>query len=309
MTDSPQISILLGGISSEREVSMESGLAVFAALEKSHKVRLVYLNEDLKEILDELALSDTVFNALHGGAGENGDIQSVFDLLKIKYTGSGPMACKLAMSKHQTKLIAVDNNIPTPDWILLKFTDNKKVQKIHIPENKLQFPLVVKPDNEGSTIGLTVVENQSMVDQSILLAGEFSDEIVVEDYIPGREITVAVLGDKALPIVEIFPESSVYDYKSKYTAGKSEYVCPADISTKLTKKIQDDAVKIHKLLGCRHYSRVDFRLDENGNHFLLELNTLPGMTSTSLVPKAAKAAGLSFEELIQTILQTAMENK
>ena len=179
---------------------------------------------------------------------------------------------------------------------------------MHIPENKLTYPIVVKPDNGGSTVGMTIVKDSLMLDTALNMAREYSNEMLIENYIPGREITVGILGDQPMPIVEIFSESGFYDYNSKYTKGISKYECPAEISDKLTKKIQNDALKIHNLLGCRHYSRVDFRLDENNNHFLLELNTLPGMTSTSLVPKAAKVMGMSFDELIQAILKEAIKD-
>jgi len=171
------------------------------------------------------------------------------------------------------------------------------------------FPVVIKPNDQGSTIGLTVVKDESELDDAIELARQFANVVLIEEFIVGKEITVTVIGDKAYPIVEIVPSHGLYDYECKYNKGMTEYFCPANIDKDLTKAIQESALKIHKLLGCRHYSRVDFRLDKNGRAWFLELNTLPGMTETSLVPKAAKASGLSFPELIQTIINEALENR
>jgi D-alanine-D-alanine ligase len=167
---------------------------------------------------------------------------------------------------------------------------------------------VVKPADEGSTFGLTIVNEESELNDAISLAAEFSDEILIEEFISGRELTVGILGNKPLPIVEIKPSHNLYDYDCKYTEGMSEYIVPAELSDSIERSLSEDALKIYKTIGCRHYARADFRLNDDGQHYLLEINTLPGMTSTSLLPKAAKAAGLEFSDLIDTIIKIASIN-
>ena len=299
------ISILYGGFSPEHKVSISTGLALAGALQGSYNLDMVLLEKNLYQSPQLLLDSDLVFNALHGGEGEDGTIQAFFDLHNISYSGSGSKACKIAMDKNITKLIAKSVGIPTPNWILLKrdrFT-GYSLQDNMAP--KFDFPYVIKPSNEGSTFGLTIVKDEANMEDAIRLASEFGNETIIEEYISGREITVGILGNKPLPIVEILPNHDLYDYECKYTEGMSEYIVPADLPDAVARGISEDALKIYKTIGCRHYARIDFRLNKENKHFLLEVNTLPGMTATSLFPKAAYAAGLDFNNLIDTIVKIA----
>ncbi len=302
------ISILYGGTSTEHKISIQTGLAVAEAVKDRYKLDLINLEAEIYNSPHLLLDTDLVFNALHGGEGENGSIQAFLDLHHIPYTGSGSKACKIAMDKNITKLIAKSVYIPTPNWILLKRNQYTGIQLQDNQSPKFSYPYVVKPSNEGSTFGLTIVKDESKLEDAIGLAAEFGDEIIIEEFIPGREITVSILGNKPLPIIEIKPSHDLYDYECKYTEGMSEYIVPAELSDSIERSLSEDALKIYKTIGCRHYARADFRLNDEGQHYLLEINTLPGMTSTSLLPKAAKAAGLEFPELIDTIIKIASLN-
>ena len=302
------ISILYGGDSTEHKISIQTGLAIAEAIKDRYKLDMINLETEIYNAPQMLLGADLVFNALHGGDGENGSIQSFLDLHHIPYTGSGAKSCKIAMDKNITKLIANSVDIRTPNWILLKRNHHTGMQLHDNQSPKFSYPYVVKPSSEGSTFGLTIVMEESELDEAISFAAEFGDEILIEEFIPGREITVGILGNKPLPIVEIKPSHNLYDYECKYTEGMSEYYVPAELSDSLERSLSKDALKIYKTIGCRHYARVDFRLNKGGEHYLLEINTLPGMTSTSLLPKAAKAAGLEFPDLIDTIIKIASIN-
>ena len=299
-----KIGVLLGGNSAEREVSLASGKAISAACkELGHDVLDLDPQFDMKLLVPDLLTVDLVFNGLHGGDGENGVIPGFLQSLGVKYTGSKTEASAICMDKRISKALVHRKDLLTPNWVSL--ANNDPLPSV----GDMVFPVVIKPNDQGSTIGLTVVKGESELDAAIELARQFANVVLIEEFIVGKEITVTVIGDKAYPIVEIVPSHGLYDYECKYNKGMTEYFCPANIDKDLTKAIQKSALKIHKLLGCRHYSRVDFRLDKNGRAWFLELNTLPGMTETSLVPKAAKASGLSFPELIQTIINEALENR
>ena len=298
-----KIGVLLGGNSAEREVSLASGKAISAACkELGHDVLDLDLEFDMKLLVPDLLTVDLVFNGLHGGDGENGVIPGFLQSLGVKYTGSKTEASAICMDKRISKALVHRKDLLTPNWVSL--ANNDLLPSV----GDMVFPVVIKPNDQGSTIGLTVVKDESELDNAIELARQFANVVLIEEFIVGKEITVTVIGDKAYPIVEIVPSHGLYDYECKYNKGMTEYFCPANIDKDLAKAIQESALKIHKLLGCRHYSRVDFRLDKNGKAWFLELNTLPGMTETSLVPKSAKASGLSFPELIQTIINEALEN-
>jgi len=298
-----KIGVLLGGNSAEREVSLASGKAISAACkELGHNVLDLDPEFDMKLLVPDLLTVDLVFNGLHGGDGENGVIPGFLQSLGVKYTGSRNEASAICMDKRISKALVHRKDLLTPNWVSL--ANNDPLPSV----GDMVFPVVIKPNDQGSTIGLTVVKDESELDDAIELARQFANVVLIEEFIAGKEITVTVIGDKAYPIVEIVPSHGLYDYECKYNQGMTEYFCPANIDKDLTKAIQESALKIHKLLGCRHYSRADFRLDENGKAWFLELNTLPGMTETSLVPKAAKASGLSFPELIQTIINEALKN-
>lgn len=294
----------MGGNSSEREISLETGATVLIACQKLgyNPIACPY-QDSIYEVIPLLKEADIVFNALHGGEGEGGGVQKILDKENIKYTGSGPRSSKLVMNKHHSKSLMLENNLPTPPWLHI---DTTKVNGVDFIDAKFGYPVVVKPNSEGSTIGVTIVKSSHELDRAMDLASEFGKYILVEKYIPGKEITVGILGELTLPIIEILPSHEMYDYNCKYTSGMSKYICPADLSSEITEKISEASLQIAKLLGCKHYCRVDFRLDNRDNFYCLEVNTLPGMTSTSLVPKAAKVAGISFEQLIQRILEFAI---
>ena len=298
---STKIAVLMGGPSSEREVSLSSGKAMFAACAAlGYDAILVEFENDILSHLDTLKSVDIVLIALHGGIGENGRIQGMFESLGIRYTGSDALSSAICMDKHISKLLAEDVGIATPRWKRIR-----KGQSIY--KNEFDYPFVVKPNSEGSTIGLTIVHNENDYDSAVEEAFKYDDEILIEEFISGKEITVSIVGEDVLPIIEIRPEHGLYDYECKYTKGLTEYICPAELNKDLTKRIKQTAFEVYKLLKCRHYGRVDLRLDNNNQHWFLELNTLPGMTDTSLVPKAAKAAGISFEQLIGNIIKQSLD--
>ena len=293
-----KIAILMGGPSTERDVSLRTGQAVaLACRELGHDTVELSFRNNYQKFLQELRLADIVFNGLHGTVGEDGIIQAWMDKNNIPYTGSGALSSALCMNKDKSKNVARNLGLLTPDWEIIHGIDD--VISFHTP-------LVIKPNNQGSTVGLSIVRNIGDKAAAIDEAMKYSDNIIVEKYIPGREITLAILGEKVLPIVEIRSSHELYDYECKYTPGMSEYICPAALDHNLTKDIQKNTEKIFKALDCRAYGRADYLLDEEGRYFFLEMNTLPGMTSTSLVPMAAKAHGLSFAKLINCILEMSL---
>jgi len=293
----------MGGASAERAVSLNTGEAIVKACKAiGHIVIPITLEDSLEPLIPELKQVDLVFNALHGGQGENGVIQGFFESLRIPYTGSGPLSSALCMDKHFSKSIAHHNGILTPFWQCVKSAGER------INSGGLEYPLVVKPNDQGSTVGISIVRREEDLQPAIESALHYSESAIIENFIPGRELTVTILGDEVYPIVEIIPSHEVYDYECKYTQGLTEYVCPACLSNEETEEIQKTAMNIFRLFNCRHYGRVDFRLDAHGKAWFLEVNTLPGMTATSLVPKAAKAGGISFEELVHKIITEATES-
>ncbi|MCH7763986.1 MAG: D-alanine--D-alanine ligase [Candidatus Marinimicrobia bacterium] len=295
------IAVIMGGLSSEREISLQSGKAMQLACEHlGYETISVVFEKDIIQHLDTLLNVDLVLIALHGGMGENGRIQGMFESLGIRYTGSDALSSAICMDKHISKLLAEDVGILTPGWMRIKKSEPKNTSQI-------KFPCVVKPNSEGSTIGLTIVEHENQLKEAINTAFDYDNEILIEDYITGKELTVSVVDDNILPIIEIQPSHGLYDYECKYSKGMTEYICPAELDNKLSDEIKETTLKIYNLLKCRHYGRVDFRLDENNQHWFLEVNTLPGMTETSLVPKAAKAVGLTFDQLVQKIINQALK--
>jgi len=326
-----KIVVLMGGTSSEREVSLSSGKNITEALKRNgHDALLLdtvlpigQLQESIpvtvKEIEQgdenllhlliepEIRSADFIFSALHGGSGENGIVQGILQILGYQFNGSSAEGCAIAMDKVVSKMIFEKNGIPTPKWLYFEriggFDYAETIDKI---ARKFQLPLVIKPGHEGSTVGLTIVKKHEQIKAAINKALKYNSVFLVEEYIPGRELTVAVLGKRALPVVEIRPKHGIYDYECKYTSGMSEYIVPADIEDDLAKQIQDFTVNAFNLLRCSGYGRIDLRLSDDNKPCFLEMNTLPGMTSTSLVPKAAKAVGLSFEQLLEEIIRIGM---
>ncbi len=276
--------------------------------------------------------ADVVFVALHGGTGEDGTVQGLLELAGKPYTGSGVRACAIAMDKRASKLMFREAGVPTPDWRVVGGESSGgsvcagRCSKTHcivpgapsFPSDLLQdeaasavaglggFPVVVKPNDQGSTVGLTVVQDESGLPDAIALAARFSRHVLVETFIPGRELTVAVLDGEPLPAVEIEPHSGLYDYVSKYTSGRSDYTCPAELPDDVAAGLAELALRAYASLGCAGYARVDFRLDDGRDPSCLEVNTVPGMTTTSLVPMAAAAAGMTFPELTDRIVRLAL---
>ncbi len=336
-----KILLLAGGNSNEREVSLTTGQAIYESLmNQEHTVFAIdpatnkslvgndgqYLdftaNEDLKlnsngkvdvrTIVTTISSPgfqdiDVVYLALHGGIGENGTMQCLLELAGKKYTGSGMTASAIAMDKAITKKLMMAENIKTPNWSVYHLRhdhiDDRLVTEI---SHKFHCPIIVKPNDGGSTVGLSKVNDEKDLLAALKKAGISTSSILVEEFIQGREVTVSILDGKAFPVVEIKPHNELYDYESKYTKGKSDYIVPAKINKDLTQELQKAALKAYNIIGATGIARVDFILDENNEFYCLEINTLPGMTELSLVPMAAKAAGISFDELLMQIIKSAM---
>ncbi|MEJ8776815.1 D-alanine--D-alanine ligase [Pseudogracilibacillus sp. ICA-222130] len=306
-----KIAVLYGGVSNEREVSISSSKGIMKALEKNgHDViGIDFHPERLQEVI-ELNV-DLVFIGLHGKHGEDGCVQGLLDMLGIPYVGSGVMASSVAMNKFKAKQLFEQVGIPVAKGEQYRMDQETNIDTVvnHIHTN-FEFPFVIKPNREGSTVGLTIVRHESETKEAVKKAAENDLYILVEQFIKGKELTVPVLGEihkeKSLPIIEIIPKNELYDYEAKYSVGGSEHIIPARIDEDLTEKIQAYAVLAHQVLGCETYSRADFLLTEEGIPYILEVNTLPGMTPTSLFPDAAKSIGISYEEMIEQIIQLSL---
>lgn len=254
-------------------------------------------------IIELCRMADIVFMALHGENGENGKIQAAFDLFGIKYTGTDYLSSALAMNKEMAKVLFRANNIPTPGGIALKRGDGT----VSFADTGLTLPCVVKPCCGGSSIGVSIVRSEEEYDTALKEAFRYEEEILVEDYIEGREFSVGVVEGKALPVIEIAPVEGFYDYKNKYKAGSAVETCPADLPPEVSEKMRDYAEKVVRALGLVTYSRMDFLLNGKNEMFCLEANTLPGMTPTSLLPQEAQAIGMDFEELCEKLVQISLE--
>ncbi|WP_102027174.1 D-alanine--D-alanine ligase [Salirhabdus sp. Marseille-P4669] len=307
-----KIAVLYGGTSGEREVSLSSGKGIMNALkQKGHEVIGIDFHPNkLNEIL-ELNV-DMVFIGLHGKFGEDGKIQSLLDMKEIPYVGSGVLASALAMDKSKAKQIFHQNGLPIAKGKTYHHADFSSTEAFvtDILTN-FSIPFVIKPNQEGSTLGLTIVKKEEQIEEAIKSAFTHDTELIVEEYVKGREMTVAVWGKRgeetAFPVIEIIPKNEYYDYESKYAEGGSEHIVPANIDADLSRELMEFAVKAHQILGCKTYSRVDFIVDEGNNPIILEVNTLPGMTPTSLFPDAARAKGISYEDMIETFIQMSIE--
>lgn len=305
-----KIGILMGGPSSEREISLKSGRAVSEALSGlGLDTAAIDIKTDRKEENISLIKSykiNVAFLALHGRFGEDGQMQEILDMLKIPYTGSGADASRLAMDKIASRNIFHKHGLRVPEY---KVEDKSSYCKNPRAKNDLVFPLVVKPVTGGSSIGLSIVDNKEDLDKAIDLAFDYDEKIIIEEYIKGREVTVGILEEKPLPVIEIIPKKRFFDYEAKYHAGVTDYVVPARLGDEVTKGIQERAQAAHKLLGCFGCSRVDMILNEDNAAFVLEVNTIPGLTETSLLPKAAKKAGIGFSQLCLKLIRLAYEKK
>ena len=253
-------------------------------------------------VIELCRMADIVFMALHGENGENGKIQAAFDLFGIRYTGTGYLGSALAMNKGMAKQLFLENGIPTPRGTSLKRgEDAAKIETCGI-----HFPCVVKPCSGGSSIGVSIVHDKAEYEQALKESFRWENELVIEEYVKGREFSVGVIDFQALPIIEIAPVEGFYDYKNKYKAGSTVETCPAELSEQITKEMQGYAEKVAEVLGLNTYSRTDFLLDAEGRIFCLEANTLPGMTPTSLLPQEAKVTGVDFNQLCEKLIESSM---
>ena len=330
-----KITVLMGGTSSERNVSLASGIRIVQALRsRGHDVipmdpaRGVISASEERELstgrvgteppsleslakfaegtflpnltgMKEITEADVAFLALHGGQGEDGTIQALLDMAHVKYTGSGLLASALAMDKDLSKKLFRTEGVKTADWLMAPVTTEQV-------EGILGLPVVVKPSKQGSTVGLSVVKRRAKLAAAIEEAGKYDDEVMVEQFVPGRELTVGILGDVALPVGEIISKHEIYDYECKYTAGMAREEFPAKLSKEATEKVQQQALLAFRALKLRGYARIDFRLTSEGEFYCLEANTLPGMTELSLIPQGAAAMGISFPELCERIVRLAL---
>ena len=306
-----RIGVLMGGISSERDISLKSGRAVSEALIRQGQDAVPLDITDSDEIkIDSLIRKsrlDVAFIALHGRLGEDGTIQTILDNAQVPYTGSGAKASSLALDKATAQDLFEKSGMRTPPHVILTGKDFSQVDIKIAPAGP--FPLVVKPACEGSSIGISVVVNKDDLETAIDRARKFGEKILIEKYIVGRELTVGIVGSETLPVLEICPKNKFFDFEAKYTAGKTEYIVPARIPEKIAGEVRNAALEAHRLLGCENFSRVDFMLDASGRYYILEVNTIPGFTSTSLLPKAAQKIGLGFDQLCLTIVKLAYGKK
>lgn len=305
-----KILVLLGGSSAEREVSLSSGRRVAEALRsRGHTVTEADPHPDPFAVLPAARAADVVWMALHGGVGEDGTLQALFDLAGVTYTGSGHLGSALAMDKDLSKRIFRSVGVPTADWRMLRAADSTAWREPGYATETfahLGAPVVVKPSKQGSTVGLSVVQEPNGLSAAVEEAFRHDDEVMCEAYVPGRELTVGMLGDEALPVGEIIPKHDIYDYECKYVAGMAEEIFPAAIPDAIRDEAQRLAALAYRALKLRGCARIDFRLRPDGSLSCLEANTLPGMTGTSLVPQAAQAAGIGFAELCERIALDAV---
>lgn len=329
------IGLLVGGASPERPVSKMSGTSIYKALNNlGYKVIVIDPAYGIKQLsnvedyfssndfhhvsqrnyLDAINLPlfdkiDLAFIGLHGKWGEDGTLQSLLEMRGVKYTGSGVLASSLAMDKMMSKTIFKQNDISVHDGFIV--TDFKYIIEEVIKRIKTSFgfPAVVKPNDQGSTFGLTVCGDENEIEPALKNSFKYSETAIIETFVPGRELTVGIIDGSPLPVLEIRPKHELYDYECKYTTGMSEYIVPAPIPEEIFSELQRESVLVYNSLGCKGYARVDFKLTPENKFYCFELNTLPGMTSTSLLPKMAKSAGISFEELIDKIVSLSFNGR
>ena len=309
-----KIGVLCGGISSEREISLRTGEAIYKALlKKGYNAVKIDVDRNIAEVLKKEKI-DFAFIALHGKYGEDGTIQGLLEIMDIPYTGSGVLTSSLAIDKIMTKKILTTEEIPTPGFITINSSDFKNVEAIsETILQKLNLPLVLKAPREGSTLGIEFVFKREELLRAIEKVLQFDRQILVEEFIEGVEITASVLGNDdpiVLPLIEIVSKTGFYDFEAKYTPGLSDHIIPPRINEQLIQKISNLALKTYKVLGCQGFARVDFMVDrQNEEAYVLEVNTIPGMTATSLFPDAARAYGIGFEELVEKIFKLGLERR
>jgi D-alanine-D-alanine ligase len=305
-----KVAVLMGGKSAEREISLRTGKQVVGALrELGLNVFPIDVDEDIVQNLKSFKI-DLVFIALHGRWGEDGIVQDILELMGIPYTGSGILASALAVNKVVSRELFSYHNLPVPRFQVLEKRRPRKIpggsirgrpQRVEIP-----LPLVVKPAQEGSTIGLSVVRRKEDLSSAVEDAFSYDDQILIEEFISGIEVTVTILGQEALPVIEIIPKLGHYSFQAKYTPGMTDFVIPARLPKRVYNEVQTLALKAHQILGCRDISRIDLIVDQKFRPYILEVNTIPGLTSTSLAPQAAKAVGIDYSKLVRKLLEFAL---
>jgi len=300
-----KVGVLQGGVSSEREISLQSGAQVISSLQRSG-IRTAAIDVTCRDscAVREMVLKsgiDCAFIALHGEFGEDGRIQMILEDLKLPYTGSGPLASRIAMNKIESKKIFMDQGVPTPEFEVLVRGSR--------PSLRWQCPFVIKPDASGSSVGVSVVKEAKELDQALASAFRESETVLIEEYIEGKECTVGILAGKPMGVVEILPKTGYYDFSAKYSEGMASFKAPAEVEPELYRKIRDTGLRAHQVLGCRDFSRADIRLSAEGIPYVLEVNSIPGLTSHSLLPLSASCAGIDFDLLIKKMLELCLESR
>jgi D-alanine-D-alanine ligase len=304
MANYGKIAVFAGGPSAERDISLKSGRAVYEALKRRDEdTDLFELNPGFDKKLNQFE-GAVVFLALHGRFGEDGTIQAILEERNIPYTGSGVRASRLAMDKIASRELFLAGGLKAPGYRMI--TEPAAIEKV---AKEFETPFVVKPRHEGSSIGLSIVRDSSEIKPAVEKAFGYDENVIVEEYIHGRELTVGILEDSPLPVIEIATKHNVYDFDAKYADLDTKYILPAELDGEAYKRSQDAALKAHRLLGCRDFSRVDMRMDKAGEVYVLEVNTIPGLTERSLLPKAARASGVNFEDLCVKLVDLAYNRK
>jgi D-alanine-D-alanine ligase len=306
-----RVAVLKGGRSLERQVSLRSGARVEDALERlGHEVVALDVGQDLIGRLRDIS-PDVAFIAMHGRDGEDGTVQELLEILDIPYTGSGVLACVRATDKVLAKHLMIEAGIPTPDFFAFSETAFRELgaaDALPAIEERLDFPIVVKPSSQGSALGIKFARNAAEVPAALVAAFSYDSRVVLERHVDGRDLAVSILDGEALPVVEAVPlGDEFYDFEARYEIGRTEFVCPADLPDGVTEQAQELALRTYRLLGCSAFGRVDLMFGADGELTVLEANPIPGLTETSLLPQAAEAAGISFDELVGRIVELALE--
>jgi D-alanine-D-alanine ligase len=306
-----RVAVLKGGRSLERQVSLRSGARVEDALERlDHDVVALDVSQDLIARLRD-ASPDVAFIAMHGRDGEDGTVQELLEILDIPYTGSGVLACVRATDKVLAKHLMIEAGIPTPEFFAFSETAFRELgaaDALPAIEERLEFPIVVKPSSQGSALGIKFARSAADVPAALVAAFSYDSRVLLERYVDGRDLAVSILDDEPLPVVEAVPTGDgFYDFEARYEIGRTEFVCPATLPDGLTEQAQELALRTYRLLGCSGFGRVDLMLGGDGELTVLEANPIPGLTETSLLPQAAEAAGISFDELVGRIVELALE--
>jgi len=302
-----KIGVLMGGFSSERDISIRSGLAIYQALQElGYNSALIDVGRDIVDVLKKEKIK-IAFLALHGGIGENGAIQGMLEVLGIPYTGSGVLASALAMDKEASRKIFLYHGLSVPPFVVV--SRGKDTKDYQLPTIEFPLPWVIKPAHEGSSVGVSIVREEEALTVALEKAFQFGRRAIIEKFIPGKEVHIGILGSRVLGGVEIMPSLEFFNYEAKYTSGLTKYIIPPEIDPAVYEKTKASSLRANMAIGCSGATRVDLKIDEGGIPYILEINTLPGMVGTSLLPKIAQAAGMSFKELTEEILRLALKEQ